>query len=64
MLYPFTLVFLELISVVKRPPAVLPDFKHSDATGPHRMSTYVSPDEVHPSVERNTEAMHLHTHDR
>lgn len=44
--------------------AVLPDSKHSDATGPHRMSTYVSPDEVHPSAERNAEAMHLHTHDR
>lgn len=60
----FPLISLDLTSVFKRPPAVLPDFKHSDATGPHRMSTHVSPDEVHPSAERNTEAIHLHTHDR
>lgn len=58
------LVSLDLKSVFKRPPAVLPDSKHSDVAGPHRMSTYVSPDEVHPSAEWNTEAMHLHTYDR
>lgn len=56
-------VCLDLTSVFTRPLTLLPDSKHSDVTGPHRMSTYVPPDEVHPSAERNAEAVHLHTHD-
>lgn len=42
--------------------AVLPDSCLSDPAGPDRMSPHVPPDEVHPSVQRNAEAVHLHAH--
>lgn len=68
-LYPSTLLFslispeLHLFWHVHRLSVVLPDSERSDATGSDRMSTHVSPDEVHPYAEWNTEAVHLHTHD-
>lgn len=43
---------------------VLLDFCLTDSAGPDRVSPHVPPDEVHPPVQRNAKAVHLHANDR